>query len=128
MKPMEKNAALTEKTEFLLYTSPNGEIKVDVFFHNENIWLTQKRIAELFDCSSDNISLHLKNIYKEKELDQRSTAEDFSVVQKEGNREVLRRLTFFSLEAIIAVGYRVNSERGTQFRQWAIGILKKAKK
>ncbi len=65
-------------------------------------------MAELFDCSSDNISLHLKNIYKEKELDQGSTAEDFSVVQKEGYREVSRRLTFFSLEAIISVAYRVN--------------------
>lgn len=91
-------------------------MNIEVLYAEENIWLTQKKMAELFDCSSDNISLHLKNIYKEKELDQKATAEDFSVVQKEGKREVSRKLTFFSLEAIIAVGYRVNSERGTQFR------------
>ncbi len=110
--------------QITIYQSPDGRVNVEVLYAEENIWLTQKKMAELFDCSSDNISLHLKNIYSEKELDQRSTTEDFSVVQKEGGREVSRRLTFFSLEAIIAVGYRVNSERGTQFRQWAISILK----
>ncbi|MEK7533735.1 MAG: virulence RhuM family protein [Patescibacteria group bacterium] len=106
------------------YQSTDGSVNIEVLYAEENIWLTQKKMAELFDCSSDNISLHLKNIYNEKELDQSSTTEDFSVVQKEGSREVSRRITFFSLEAIIAVGYRVNSERGTQFRQWATGILK----
>lgn len=110
--------------QIAFYQSPDGSVNIEVLYAEENIWLTQRKMAELFDCSSDNISLHLKNIYKEKELDQGSTAEDFSVVQKEGYREVSRRLTFFSLEAIIAVGYRVNSERGTQFRQWATGILK----
>jgi hypothetical protein len=80
-------------------------------------------MAELFGCSADNISLHLKNIYKDNELDESSTAEVFSVVQIEGKREVTRSITCYSLEAIIAVGYRVNSERGTQFRQWAITIL-----
>jgi len=94
-----------------------------VLYANENIWLPQKRMAELFECSADNISLHLKNIYKEKELDESATAEDFSVVQIEGNREVTRIVRCYSLEAIIAVGYRVNSERGIQFRQWAITIL-----
>lgn len=80
-------------------------------------------MAELFGCTPDNISLHLKNIYKEEELNENSTTEVFSVVQKEGNREVSRNVSCYSLEAIIAVGYRVNSERGTQFRQWAITIL-----
>lgn len=80
-------------------------------------------MAELFGCSPDNISLHLRNIYREKELDPKATAEEFSVVQNEGNREVSRVVTCYSLEAIIAVGYRVNSEQGTQFRQWAIRIL-----
>ncbi|MCX6726190.1 MAG: virulence RhuM family protein [Candidatus Shapirobacteria bacterium] len=110
--------------QIVFYQSPDGSVNIEVLYAQENIWLTQKKMAELFDCSSDNISLHLKNIYKEKELDQRSTTEDFSAVQKEGEREVSRRLTFFSLEAIIAVGYRVSTERGTQFRQWATGILK----
>ena len=110
--------------QITIYQSPDGGVNIEVLYANENIWLTQKKMAELFDCSSDNISLHLKNIYNEKELDHRSTTEDSSVVQKEGNREVSRRLTFFNLEAIIAVGYRVNSERGTQFSQWAITVLK----
>src|SRR3989344_2725757 len=110
--------------QITIYQSPDGGVNIEVLYANENIWLTQKKMAELFGCSSDNVSLHLKNIYDEKELDQGSTTEDFSVVQKEGYREVSRRLTFFSLEAIIAVGYRVNSDRGTQFRQWATGILK----
>ena len=81
-------------------------------------------MAELFDCSIDNISLHLKNIYGENEVDNKSTTEEFSVVQKEGEREVSRKVIFYSLEAIIAVGYRVYSERGAQFRHWATGILK----
>ena len=114
--------------QIAFYQSLDGSVNIEVLYAEENIWLTQKKMAELFDCSSDNISLHLKNIYNEKELDQSSTIEDFSVVQKEGDREISRRLTFFSLEAIIAVGYRVNSDRGTQFRQWATGILKNIEK
>lgn len=120
---MKKNKQLSNN-QITIYQSPDGGVNIEVMYANENIWLTQKKMAELFDCSSDNISFHLKNIYNQEELDQSSTTEDFSVVQKEGNREVSRRLTFFSLEAIIAVGYRINSERGTQFRQWATGILK----
>ncbi len=118
-----KNKKLPDN-QIAFYQSPDGSVNIEVLYAKENIWLAQKRIAELFDCSSDNISLHLKNIYKEVELEKESTTEDFSVVQKEGNRSVKRNTTFYSLEAIIAVGYRVNSERGTQFRQWATGILK----
>ncbi len=106
-----------------VYQTPDGSINIEVLYANENIWLSQKRMAELFGCTADNISLHLKNIYQEKELDAVATAEEFSVVQKEGTREVSRTVTCYSLEAIIAVGYRVNSEQGTQFRQWAINIL-----
>jgi hypothetical protein len=107
-----------------VYQTPDGSINIEVLYADENIWLSQKRMAELFGCTADNISLHLKNIYQERELDAVATTEDFSVVQKEGNREVNRTVTCYSLEAIIAVGYRVNSEQGTQFRQWAIRILK----
>lgn len=110
--------------QIAFYQSPDGSVNIEVLYAKENIWLSQKKMAELFDCSTDNISLHLRNIYRENEVDQKSTNEEFSVVQKEGEREVSRKLTFYSLEAIIAVGYRVNSERGTQFRQWATGILK----
>ncbi|MFH1875358.1 MAG: RhuM family protein [Candidatus Omnitrophota bacterium] len=110
--------------QIAFYQSPDGSVNIEVLFAEENIWLTQKKMAELFDCSADNISLHLKNIYQENEVDRKSTTEEFSAVQKEGEREVSRKVTFYSLEAIIAVGYRVSSERGAQFRQWATGILK----
>ena len=110
--------------QIAFYQSPDGSVNIEVLYAEENIWLTQKKMAELFGCSTDNISLHLKNIYKGQELDEESTTEEFSVVQNEGGREIKRKTYFYSLEAIIAVGYRVNSERGTQFRQWATEILK----
>ena len=119
---MSKNKKLPDN-QITVYQTPDGNINIEVLYSNENIWLPQKRMAELFGCSADNISLHLKNIYAEKELDELASAEDFSVVQIEGNREVIRNVRCYSLEAIIAVGYRINSERGTQFRQWAISIL-----
>jgi len=120
---MRKSKKLPDN-EIAVYQTPDGNINIEVLYANENIWLSQKRMAELFDCTSDNVSLHLKNIYSEQELTEAATAEEFSVVQKEGGRTVTRRIMCYSLEAIIAVGYRVNSERGTQFRQWAIAILK----
>ncbi len=99
--------------QITVYQTSEGGINIEVLYADENIWLPQKRIAELFGCSSDNISLHLKNIYKEKEIEESSTTEVFSVVQFEGKREVSRNVTCYSLEAIIAVGYRINSDRGT---------------
>jgi hypothetical protein len=111
--------------QIAIYQTPDGDINIEVLYANENIWLPQKRMAELFGCSADNISLHLKNIYKEKELDESATTEFFSVVQNEGQRQVARKVTCYSLDAIIAVGYRVSTERGTQFRQWAIAVLQK---
>jgi hypothetical protein len=119
---MTKNKKLPDN-QITVYQTPDGNINIEVLYANENIWLPQKRMAELFGCSADNISVHLKNIYREKELDESATTEDYSVVQIEGNREVTRTVRCYSLEAIIAVGYRVNSERGIQFRQWAISIL-----
>jgi len=110
--------------QIAFYQSPDGSVNIEVLYAEENIWLTQKKMAELFDCSTDNISLYLKNIYQENEVNQETTTEEFSVVQKEGEREVSLKVTFHNLEAIIAVGYRVSSERGSQFRQWATGILK----
>ena len=106
-----------DESNITIYTTEDGKARIEVRFENENVWLTQKQMAELFDCSADNISLHLKNIFAEKELEPKATTEEFSVVQKEGQREVKSNVTFYSLEAIIAVGYRVNTQRGTQFRQ-----------
>jgi len=110
--------------QIAIYQSLNGSVKIEVTYFEENVWLSQKKIAELFNCSPDNVSLHLKKIYKEREIEENSTTEEFSVVQNEGGRGIKRKIKMYSLEAIIAVGYRVNSKRGTEFRQWATGVLK----
>ncbi|HSF11253.1 MAG TPA: RhuM family protein [Nitrospirales bacterium] len=110
--------------EIVVYETPDGEIRVDVRLEQESVWLTQRQISDLFDTSTDNISLHLKNIFHEGELDESATAEDSSVVQMEGKRRVTRTIKHYNLDAIISVGYRVNSKRGTQFRIWATQILR----
>ena len=110
--------------QFLMYHSAEEDISVNAFIKDETIWLTQRGMAKLFDCSTDNISLHLKNIYAEGELLESTTAEESSVVQTEGARQVRRKAKLYNLDAIISVGYRVNSRRATQFRIWATGILK----
>lgn len=107
--------------EFLIFTSQAGENGIEVRFQNETIWLSQKMMAVLFDCSTDNISLHLKNIFKTKELDEKSVAEDFSVTASDGKNYKTKH---YNLDAIIATGYRVNSQRATQFRQWATSVLR----
>lgn len=112
------------ESNILLYETDEGKINVDVVLKDETIWLTQKSMADLFECSVDNIGLHLKNIYNEEELSKTSTTEKFSVVRKEGTRNVKRELEFYNLDAIIAVGYRVNSKKATKFRMWATKILK----
>ena len=110
--------------EFLIFQIDGKEDGVQVVYHHESVWCTQKAMAQLFDCSSDNIGLHLKNIYETGELSQEATAENFSVVQTEGERQVNRNLKFYNLDAIISVGYRVNSTRATQFRQWCTFVLR----
>lgn len=110
--------------QFLMYHSAEEDISVNAFVKDETIWLTQRGMAKLFDCSTDNISLHLKNIYAEGELLESTTTEESSVVQTEGARQVRRKAKLYNLDAIISVGYRVNSRRATQFRIWATGILK----
>ncbi len=114
------------KNEILLYQSNElaEHIEVRIDEDKETIWLTQKQMGVLFEKDSDTIGLHLKNIYSEQELDENATTELFSVVQKEGNRSVTRNIRFYNLDAILSVGYRVNSKRGTQFRQWATQRLK----
>jgi len=102
----------------------SGDQPVQVRPQGETVWLTQAQMAELFGTSADNISLHLKNIYADKELVEPATTEDFSVVRQEGPRQVKRQLRHYNLDAIISVGYRVNSSRATRFRQWATGVLR----
>ncbi|MBD5100840.1 MAG: cell filamentation protein Fic [Clostridiales bacterium] len=110
--------------DFLIFMRQSESNGVEVRVHKESVWLTQKSMAQLFDCSADNIGLHLKNVYESGELSENSTAEVFSVVQQEGTREVSRKIKFYNLDAIISVGYRINSIRATQFRQWATNVLK----
>lgn len=102
----------------------NNARQVEVRLDAETVWLTQAQMAELFATSTDNVSLHLKNIYKDEELEEFATTEDFSVVRTEGARQVTRQLKHYNLDAIISVGYRVNSTRATRFRQWATRVLR----
>ena len=106
----------------VLYQNNDSNVCVSVYYKDETFWLTQKAMAELFGCTTDNISLHLKNIYAENELKEEATTEFFSVVQKEGVREVSRNIKFYNLDAVIAVGYRVNSHQATSFRIWATKV------
>lgn len=110
--------------EILVYQTDDGKIRLDVRLEHETLWMSQIDMAQLFQCSGDNISLHLKNIYEEGELDRAATTEEFSVVRREGTREVARRLTLYNLDAVISVGYRVKSLIATRFRIWATQLLK----
>ena len=110
--------------EFLTFIAEGKEDGIQVLYKDETIWATQKAMALLFDCSTDNIGAHLKNIFTSNELDKEATTEKISVVQKEGERDVKRTTTFYNLDAIISVGYRVNSVRATQFRQWCTYVLR----
>jgi len=107
-----------------IYQSDDGQAQIDVRFQQDTIWLSQAQMAELFEKDTDSIGLHLKNIYESGELDQQATTEESSVVRQEGKRQVKRKIKFYNLDAIISVGYRVNSKKGTQFRMWATQRLR----
>lgn len=113
---------MTDKV--IIYQSADGQASLDVRLEQESVWLSQKQMAELLDKDTDTIGLHIRNIYKEGELEPDATTEESSVVQNEGNRKVRRKLKFYNLDVIISVGYRVKSQRGTQFRQWATRVLR----
>jgi len=113
-----------EINKFLLYTAPSGKIRVNVLLEEESLWLTQKAMCELFDVAKSTISEHLANVYDSGELQKESTVRKFRTVQTEGTRDVARNLEFYNLDAIISLGYRVNSTKATQFRIWATQTLK----
>lgn len=115
---------MNREIRYVVYHADDTDQVLNAVVKNDSIWVTQKAMADLFDCSADNISFHLNNIYSEGELDKFSTAEEIPVVQKEGSRQIHRKVLFYNLDAIIAVGYRVNSRKATKFRIWATGILK----
>jgi len=114
----------TNPSQFIIYQSEDGKTKLDVRFVDETVWLTQALMGELFSTTPENVQMHLKNIYKEDELDQISTTKDFLVVRLEGSRQVKRQLKHYNLDAIISVGYRVQSHTATRFRQWATQHLR----
>ncbi|MFC5196596.1 virulence RhuM family protein [Bizionia hallyeonensis] len=123
----EENKSLKpsdELSDFILYTAPNGDVKIEIYVQNETVWLTQQKIADLFDVDRTVVTKHLGNIFEDGELDKMATSAKFAQVQKEGERDVKRNIEFYNLDAIISVGYRVNSTKATQFRIWATKTLK----
>ena len=122
---MAKRKEIRNSTaEFLIFQAEDKGQGIEVIYKDENVWCTQKAMATLFNCSTDNVGLHLKNIYESGELKEEATAEKISVVRREGSRNVNRSIQFYNLDAVISVGYRVNSIRATQFRQWATSVLR----
>ncbi len=113
-----------EIKQFVFYVSPEGAVKIDVLIQDETVWLTQRRMADLFGVSVPTINEHLQNVYETKELQDISTVRKFLIVQDEGGRETKREVNFYNLDAIISVGYRVNSAEATHFRKWATTILR----
>lgn len=121
----DKNKLIRNSTvEFLIFTSQTGEQSIEARYEDETIWLSQKLMATLFNVEVNTINYHLKEVYKSGELEENRTIRKFRIVQTEGSRSVSREVDFYNLDAIISVGYRVNSIRATQFRQWATGVLR----
>ena len=121
---MSTDAADSNTSQFIIYQSEDGKTRLDVRFVDETVWLTQALMAELFSTTPENVLMHLKNIFSEGELDQNATTKDFLVVRQEGTRQVKRSLKHYNLDAIISVGYRVQSHTATRFRQWATRQLR----
>ena len=110
--------------QIVIYQSEDGQTQVDVRLENETVWLTQAQMVELFQTTKQNVSLHVGNVFKEGELEEKSTVKEYLTVQKEGERKVSRKVKYYNLDVIISVGYRVKSKRGTAFRIWANNVLK----
>ena len=108
-----------ENNKIIIYQTEDGQTRIDVRMENETVWLSQAQMAELFQKTPQNITMHIRNAYNEGELDEISTCKDFLQVQTEGSRNVTRRVKYYDLDVIISVGYRVKSKRGTAFRIWA---------
>ena len=117
------NNELANTGKILIYQNEKGDTKVDVYFTEDTIWMTQRTMAELYQTTPQNITSHIKNIYEDGELDMVSTCKDYLQVQSEGGREVQRARKFYNLDMILAVGYRVRSNVGIHFRRWASSIL-----
>ncbi len=121
---MSKESAIPPEGQFLVYQTEDGKLKIDVRFEGETVWLTQQRMAELFQTTKQNVSLHIQNIYEERELERGATVKESLTVQLEGKRSVKRRVEFYNLDVIISVGYRIKSALATRFRIWATQQLR----
>lgn len=115
---------MNKELQFLMYTTPEEDVSINAVVKDETVWLTQKAMAELFDVEVPAVSKHLSNIFSEGELQKEATISILEIVQQEGSRKIRRKIEFYNLDAIISVGYRVNSRKATMFRIWATGILK----
>ncbi len=115
---------IMKEDQIVIYQTEDGQTQIDVRVENETVWLTQAQMAELFEKTPQNITIHIRNAYNEGELDPKSTCKEYLQVQKEGKRNVARKIKYYDLDVIISVGYRVKSQRGTAFRIWARGVLK----
>ena len=115
---------MDSNNQIIIYQAEDGQTQVDVRLENETVWLTQAQMVELFQTTKQNVSLHVGNVFKEGELEQKSTVKEYLTVQKEGERKVSRKVKYYNLDVIISVGYRVKSKRGTAFRIWANNVLK----
>ena len=118
----------SSSAEFLIFEQQKKEKGIEVRFEDGDLWLTQKALGELFNTTRNNITMHLQDIYSSNELDENSTSKDFLLVQKEGNREVKRKVKYYNLDSVISVGYRVNTDKAIQFRRWATNVLKEFSK
>lgn len=124
MNQEEKAIIKNSTAEFLIFTGQSGKNSIEVRIAEESVWLTQKLMGVLFEVSVPTINEHINNLLTQNEISKSATVRNFRIVQKEGTREVARKIEFYNLEAIIAVGFRVNSQRAIQFRQWAVSVLK----
>lgn len=118
----------SSSAEFLIFEQQKKQNGIQVRFEEGDLWLTQKALGELFDTTRNNITIHLQDIYRTNEMEEKSTSKEFLLVQKEGNRDVKRKVKYYNLDVVISVGYRVNSDRAIQFRRWATNILKEFSK
>lgn len=121
---MNKEKLKIGNSQIIIYQTPDGRTQLDVKLENETVWLSQAQLIDLFQSTKQNISLHINNVFKEGELDKKATVKEYLTVRQEGNRSVKRNIEHYSLDVIISVGYRVKSQRGTQFRIWANSVLK----
>ena len=115
---------LPQESQILFYANPDGSVKIDVYFQDETVWLTQKQMAELFGVEVSTVNYHLKEIFNSLELQENSTIRKIRIVKLEGQRQVEREVEYYHLDAIISVGYRINSQQATQFRIWATKTLR----